>query len=258
MSLYNLGSITISFTEYGDPNGFPILVQHGLIASIKDGDLFEVLSKSGARIICIARPGYGESSPYAMGNIGEWGHLVKALTNDLRLTQFDVLGMSSGAPYSYAIGWVLPETARNIFIFSGIPALYDDQVLKYWPFEVKKDASLEEMKKLANELFFSNLSPYSVKSNDIMDSMAHETFGIALDFRLRGMDWGFKLGEVQQKVFMRHARFDSNVPLAAAELTAAMLNNATLDVDESDIHFSRETLQDFFEAVILPRMPNRE
>lgn len=247
--------ITLSYAEYGSPEGFPILVQHGLIASIKDGGLFERLVRAGARVICIARPGYGESSPYLMCTIADWGVLVADLVRALGLTRFDVLGMSSGAPYSYAVGRALPEAARNIYIFSGIPAMYDDEVLAQWPFEVKKDTNLAEMKKLAHELFFSNLSAEDLARNDMHDSMANDGFGIALDFRLRCLDWGFRLAEVKQQVFMRHARFDGNVPLTTAEKTAALLANVELSVDENDIHFSPETLDAYIETEIIPRMP---
>jgi pimeloyl-ACP methyl ester carboxylesterase len=245
---------TLSYCDYGAPDGYPILVQHGLIASIKDGELFERLTSAGARVICIARPGYGDSSPYEMLNIGEWGQMVAELVNALGLKQFDVLGMSSGAPYSYAIGRALPDAARMIYIFSGIPAMYDDGVLAKWPYPVKKNAKLNEMKKLAHGLFFSNLSSEDLKRNDTKDSMANEGFGIALDFCLRCMDWGFSMNEINQKVIMRHGRFDLGVPLITAEMTAAMLPNASLKVEETDIHFSQETLDVFFTSDIIPRM----
>ena len=53
---------SLSYAEYGDRNGYPILIQHGLIANIYDDHLFDRLIRSGARLICIARPGYGQSS----------------------------------------------------------------------------------------------------------------------------------------------------------------------------------------------------
>ncbi|MBA4384092.1 MAG: hypothetical protein C0410_05095 [Anaerolinea sp.] len=250
--------ISLSYTEYGSPDGYPILVQHGLIASIKDGDLFDRLIQAGARVICLARPGYGESSPYVLSNIGEWGELVAELVRELGLTRFDVLGISSGAPYSYAIAWALPEMARNIYIFSGIPAMYNDEVLVHWTFEVNKDTNLEEMKRLTHELFFSELTAEDLARNEIKDSMANAGFGIALDFRLRCTDWGFQLAEVKQPVIMRHARFDGNVPLITAEKTAAMLTNLELHVEENDIHFSQEMLEAFFATEIILRLPVRE
>jgi len=96
---YNKGN-TLSYKEYGDKNGYPLLVQHGLIASIRDYHLFDSLIKAGIRVICLARPGYGQSSSYPMSQVVEWGEIVSLVVNELNLLQFDVLGMSSGAPYS--------------------------------------------------------------------------------------------------------------------------------------------------------------
>ena len=246
----------IAFTEYGNPKGFPILAQHGLIASIRDGKLFDTLIKNqNFRVICIARPGYGESSPIVMENIGRWGKLVKNLTDQLGIEQFDVLGMSSGAPYAYAIARELKKHTRNIYIFSGIPAMYDDDVLAKWPFPVKKNSSIEEMQSLAMELFFSNLTEQDLTHNDIHDSMANNAFGLAQDFRLRCMDWGFRLEEIGQQVFMRHARLDTNVPFSTAELTAKMLPKCILQAEDTDVHFSAESLDAYFSATILPKIP---
>ena len=99
----------LSYAEYGDRNGPPILVQHGLIASISEYHLFDRLIEAGNRLICTARPGYGQSSPYQMANMAEWGEITSFLVDDLNLARFDVLGMSSGAPYSYAIGYKIPD-----------------------------------------------------------------------------------------------------------------------------------------------------
>ena len=149
---------SLSYADYGNKKGYPILVQHGLIASITDYHLFDRLIESGTRLICIARPGYGASSSYRMENMAEWGEIVAVLVDELGLSHFDVLGISSGAPYSYSIGYKFPEKARNIFVFSGTPALYDESVLALWPYPVNKTASIPELEKLAHDLFFSNPS----------------------------------------------------------------------------------------------------
>jgi len=108
--------------DIGDRQGYPVLVQHGLIASISDYGLFDRLIERGARLICIARPGYGESSPYLLGSYAEWADLVSMVIGELHLQQFDVLGISSGAPYAYSIGYKFPEQVGSIFILSGMPA----------------------------------------------------------------------------------------------------------------------------------------
>jgi len=72
------GKNVLAYNDFGNKDGFPILVQHGSLASIKDIDYFTDLSKV-ARVICIARPGYGESSPYVLKNLLEYGEIVAKL-----------------------------------------------------------------------------------------------------------------------------------------------------------------------------------
>jgi len=226
------------------------LVQHGLIASITDYHLFDRLLEAGLYLICIARPGYGKSSPYVMNNIAEWGDIAAILVEELKISQFDVLGMSSGAPYSYAIGYGLPDKVRNIFIFSGIPALYDERILSHWPYEVKKNASIPELEMLAHELFFSNLSKEDMEKSDIKDAMMNHCFGIAQDLKLRCLDWGFKLSEVKGSVYMQHSKADQNVPFITAEMTGNLLPNCQFEIRENGEHFSKGALDDFMKTVM--------
>jgi pimeloyl-ACP methyl ester carboxylesterase len=253
---YKNGS-SLSYADFGDQQGYPILIQHGLIASINDYQLFDRLIEAGMRLIGIARPGYGESSPYRMNNLAEWGDIVAALVAELGLSRFDILGISSGAPYSYAIGYRLPDKTRNIFILSGIPALYDDDILASWPYGVKKNASLAELEELAKDLFFSDLPPEALGQDDVKDSMMNNCFGIAQDLKLRVLDWGFCLPEITGKVYIQHSKTDTNVPFVTAEMTAKLLPNCRLEVKESGEHFSSEILDDFIKVVMLEHSGNK-
>lgn len=241
----------LSFAEYGDKGGFPILVQHGLIASSDDYHLFDSLLKAEVRLICIARPGYGDSSPYSMGCFSEWAEIVAPLIDELKLPQFDVLGLSSGAPYSYALGHGFPEKIRHIYIFSGVPALYDEVVRSLWPYELATNPEIAQMEKLAHELFFSPLTSDDRKRNDIRDSMMNNAFGVAQDLRLRALDWGFRLSEIQAPVFMRHSKCDDSVPYETALRTANILPNCILELTETGSHFSEQALDDFLKKTIL-------
>jgi pimeloyl-ACP methyl ester carboxylesterase len=241
----------LAYAEYGDPTGYPILIQHGMVASIHDGDLFQPLVQAGKRLIFMARPGYGESTPYEMANIAEWGEVAAALVDELDLRDFDVFGMSSGAPYSYAIGRRYPDRAHNIYIFSGIPALYDAEVLAHWPYPVDKAATIVELERVAYELFFSNLSGEDLNKISGRDSMRNGCFGIAQDLKLRCLDWGFRLSDVSQNVTMRHGRFDEAVPYATAERTASLLPNCVLETKDTGVHFSADSLADFMRTAML-------
>jgi pimeloyl-ACP methyl ester carboxylesterase len=247
---------TLSYSEYGDMNGYPILIQHGMIASIDDYHLFTNLIEAKKRLICIARPGYGESSPYQMENVAEWGKIVSVLADKLGLSQFDVLGISSGAPYSYSIGHMLKDRVRSIFIFSGTPALFDDCVLELWPYPIKKNASIAEMEEVAKDVFFSNVTKEDMRKHEIRDSMMNDCFGIAQDLRIRCMDWGFSLSEIRGAVYMEHSRADKDVPFVTAEMTAKMLPNCQLKAREGD-HFSEELLAQFIKNIMLNHQENQ-
>ena len=121
------GENVLAYNDFGNNNGFPILVQHGTIASIKYTSFFNNLGKI-AGIICIARPGYGESSPYVLKNLLEYGEIIVKLVKELGINKFDILALSAGALYRYAIAKACSDKTRNIYVYSGTPALYDSEV----------------------------------------------------------------------------------------------------------------------------------
>jgi pimeloyl-ACP methyl ester carboxylesterase len=246
--------LQLSYAEYGDKQGYPVLVQHGLIASIDNYELFDRLLQRRVRLICVARPGYGGSSPYLLNGYAEWADIVSLLIQELQLGQFDILGISSGAPYGYSIGYKFPEKIGYTFILSGIPALYDDVVLSNWPYKPISDQSIASLEDLAHELFFSHLTEEDLLRSDIKDSLMNHGFGVAQDLRLRFMDWGFRLSDVKSRVFMRHSKADESVPFRTAIRTAALLPDCHLDLLESGPHFSQEVLDQFIEETILPNL----
>jgi pimeloyl-ACP methyl ester carboxylesterase len=246
--------LQLAYLDIGDRNGYPVLVQHGLIASIDDYDLFDRLIQRQVRLICAARPGYGESSPYLLESYAEWGDIVSHLVEELHLPRFDILGMSSGAPYGYSIGYTIPEKVGGIFIVSGMPALYDEGVLAAWPNEPVQDMAMSDLEELAHQLFFSNLTKEDLQRNDLRDSLMNHGFGVAQDLRLRFLDWGFRLSDVQGRVFMRHSKADDSVPFQTAVRTAELLPNCHLELQESGPHFSREVLESFIEEIVLPNI----
>ena len=225
-----------------------------MIASIDDIDLFDRLLKLDARVICIARPGYGELSPYVMDSFAEWADIVALLIRELGLDQFDVLGMSSGAPYSYALGAKIPDKVRHIYIFSGIPALYDEIVLSSWPYPAIKNQNMADLEALAHDLFFANLTQEDLKKNDIRDSVMNHAFGVAQDLRLRFLNWGFSLSDVKAKVLMRHSKTDDSVPYQTAVRTSELLPNCQLELTETGPHFSKEALDDFIYKTMVKKI----
>ena len=247
-------SFHLSYVDIGDKKGYSVLVQHGLIASIDDYDLFERLIEHGVRLICVARPGYGGSAPCLLDSYAEWANIISCLVQELHLAQFDILGLSSGAPYGYSIGCKIQEKVGSLFILSGVPALYDEVVLSEWPYDPISDLSMPVLEELAHRLFFSNMSEEDLSRNDIRDSLMNQGFGVAQDLRLRFIDWGFRLSDVKGKVFMQHSKNDDSIPFRTAVRTAELLPNCHLELLESGPHFSKELLDEFIEKTMVPHM----
>ena len=65
---------------------------------------------------------------------------------------------------------------------------------------------------------------------------------MALDLQLRARPWGFSLAEVRQPVRLSHCRTDDSVPFRTAELSAALLPNARLEIHTGG-HFSAALLE---------------
>jgi pimeloyl-ACP methyl ester carboxylesterase len=162
--------------------------------------------------------------------------------------------MSSGAPYAYAVARRFPHLPRQVYIFSGTPALYDAAVQSAWPYRSTAGQSLEELQDLAHELFFKDLSAGALAQPDIRDSLHNRGFGVAQDLKLRFAGWGFTLADVKQKVFMQHSQADDSVPFQTALRTADLLPNCELELLESGPHFSPEALMNFLENTVLMNM----
>jgi len=244
------GENVLTYNDFGNKDGFPILVQHGTMASIKDIDSLAGLGKI-ARVICIARPGYGESSPYVLKNLLEYGEITAKLVDELGIRQFDILGSSAGAIYCYAIAKACSGKARNIFVYSGTPALYDAEIRKSWAFPIPGEMTVEDSQKIAYEVFFSHFSEEDKKQDFIKDSMANNCFGEGQNLRIRFKDWGFTLPEIKAKVFMQHSKKDEVLPYTMAEITAKLLNDCELELLEEGSHFTNEGYEAFIQNTVI-------
>ena len=248
----------LSYTDYGDKAGYPVFVHHGLVGSIEQPDLQQTFEGTNVRMIFTARPGYGASSFYPMANYAEWASIINSLADRLGLTHFDVMGMSAGAPYCYALAALLPERVKRVFIYSGLPAVCEYSVLASYPqaSEVEKEyafyhnARLEEIAKSLYDMYLAPLPEDVLATKDFQDSMANQCKGMAQEAKLQSLEWGFKLQNVTQPVFMQHSRQDEEAPFAAALKTAELLSKCTLYELEDAPHVSDETLQAFLQMMI--------
>ena len=111
---------TLSYAEYGDPNGKPILAFHGLPGSrLSWGLLPDCPIDSGVRLIGLDRPGYGGSAPNPGRTLQSWAEDVRAFVDQKELESFCVLGVSGGGPGALACAAMMPERLKMVGVVSG-------------------------------------------------------------------------------------------------------------------------------------------
>ena len=82
----------LGYAQYGDLMGKPIFVFHGTPGSRIDGAFFhDKALNTGARIICVDRPGIGWSSPHPNRKLMDHVDDVQQLAQSLGLREYAVL-----------------------------------------------------------------------------------------------------------------------------------------------------------------------
>jgi pimeloyl-ACP methyl ester carboxylesterase len=111
---------SLSYAQYGDPAGFPILSAHGGLACRLDVEAAaSVAAQSGVRLISPDRPGVGRSDPQPGRTILDWVSDVGELLDLLAIDRFAAMGWSLGGQYAAALGYALSPRVRRIAIVAG-------------------------------------------------------------------------------------------------------------------------------------------
>lgn len=256
----HVGRTTLGYTECGDPAGRPVLLHHGLIGNSALPERWDVYGRGmGIRLIAVERPGYGASPPLEMTAVAEWAELAEGLMDALGVQEFDVAAISAGAPYAYALGALLPDRVRGLWLLSGLPYVYADEIRGLYPeesltaWEYYRDAPLSEVAAgFAGAAprwtqFFAEL-PLMLTA--LAELAAYDYRGPAREAKLQVHPWGFSLTDVRPPVRLWHARGDEQVPYRAVEATAALLPRAEITEQRDPSHIpSEETVYELFRSL---------
>lgn len=110
----------LSYAEYGDPDGFPILNAHGGLACRLDvAAAAPVAARCGIRLISPDRPGVGHSDPQPNRSLLDWVRDATELLDELAVDRFAVMGWSLGGQYAAAVGYALPHRVTRAAIIAG-------------------------------------------------------------------------------------------------------------------------------------------
>lgn len=111
----------LAYFEVGDPRGPLVIHNHGGPSSRLEARLFaDAASKHRLRLICVDRPGIGQSSPQKARSYSGWADDLATIADALGYREFGVTGWSEGGPWALAAAaYIDPARLRHVSSIAG-------------------------------------------------------------------------------------------------------------------------------------------
>ena len=248
------GGRGLRVTDFGDPDGVPVVVHHGTPGS---GGFYERwrqdAAERGIRLIGYDRPGYGGSDRHRGRSVADAAADVEAICDQLGLDRVLTHGSSGGGPHALACAALLPDRvvaaatlcsvgpfdADDLDFLEGMgeanvvelgAALEGEQKLAPLLEEMSGEILGADADELAGELE-SLLSPpdVAVMNGGLAAELLDSVRGGIGKSRAGWLDddlafirhWGFDLASIEVPVQLWQGRQDLMVPPAHGEWLAA-------------------------------------
>jgi len=268
----------ISYTEYGDPAGEPVVILHGTPGSSRLGGLFApAAAEQGVRLLAVDRPGYGDSDPWPTRTLADIGGVVAAVLDDVGVGSAGVVGFSGGGPHALAVAATHGDRVTRVDVISGStpPTMGDEPPTMQRLLGMLAASTPRLLGGLfsAQAWIASHVSPvflsqYTDRAVDTLDDEIVDLLtaefvegvsgsgqAVATEFRLLAQQWGGSLARVDQPIRLWHGEQDTNVPLAGVEQLSQRLPNSDLTTIPEGDHLS--TLLDCRERIVDYHAPER-
>ena len=257
----------LAYAEYGDSHGNPIFFFHGTPGSRYFRPPDEITARMGVKLICVDRPGYGESSFQPNRRVLDWPDDITQLADALRLDQFSIICHSGGEPYALACTYLLPGRVRAAAIISGAGSretldlssamsVTNKIGLKVgsftpWPlwqiliwifYHRRRDDPAAEMNRgnrqrpAADRDLLSHPGIREICIQSEIEAFRPGLRGLAWDARLLTRPWGFPLEQINTRVHLWHGSADNQVPIAMARYVAKKIPGSKLTIFKGEAH----------------------
>jgi pimeloyl-ACP methyl ester carboxylesterase len=264
---------TLSWAEYGDPDGLPVLFLHGTPGGrLGRSSHHERYLREGVRVICPERSGYGSADRRPGRTVREGGEDAVAVLDAVGVSRAVVIGGSGGGPHALATAAVAPGRVLSVGVLVGAAPMTDEDLaglagVNRSILDAVRDGSdlaplLAPIRKALLEDGVASVldGPESDREMwraraaamqaELESALADGTGGMEEDYRaLWGMPWGFDLADIRTPVVWMHGRADKAVPFAAASRAAAELPDCLFVTVDSGHAVSPVELAEFEAAV---------
>jgi pimeloyl-ACP methyl ester carboxylesterase len=259
----------MSWAAFGDPEGTPLFWFHG-----SPGGRLQIppaaareAAQLGLKIVCIARPGVGQSSDHQYASFRDSAADIAEVADDIGARRFGIVALSGGGPYALACGHEMPHRVQALGILGGVcPVVGDDGMpagivslaarfnsilgVVRTPMSETLRGLMGLIGPLSHPAYsgFAKLMPEGdqrvfgdpeIEAMFIRDLVAanRDSFrGFLNDVVLFGRPWGFRLAEVDVPVRWWHGDADSLVSLDHARHATSLLPECDLVVRPGESH----------------------
>ena len=248
----------LAYAEYGDAEGKPIFLFHGLPGSrLSWGLLPGEPIPAGHRVIAPDRPGYGRSGSKPGRSLLDWSDDVAQLADALGIERFAIVGVSGGGPGALACAWKMPERLTSVGAVSSpaptnAPGAFEG-MSRTNRFFMKLAYRMPRLSELNVRFLASMIRRNPTRYINTMKLKVHEVdrqivarpgiqamlardFGEALRAGAQGMvddmaanhgrPWGFPLDKIEVKVHFWICELDRSVPPAMGEYLCQTVRNS--------------------------------
>ena len=230
------GGRKLAYLEAGDPDGPLVLHNHGGPSSRLEARLLaDAASTNKLRLVCVDRPGMGQSSPQKARSYTGWADDLTKVADALGYREFGVTGWSEGGPWALAAAaYIDPTRLRHVssiapgsygafgdnsaaLYLSKIDALGGSLALHFKPGFRLMYASLGLTAKHFRKGFVkqirNSVSDYDRQilldpdvatgfADSCAECFAHGSDGLARDAELLYRRWAFDVAEIERPVHM--------------------------------------------------------
>jgi len=237
---------TLAYLEVGDPQGPLVNHNHGGPSSRFEARLLAgAASKNRLRLVCVERPGMGQSSRQKTRSYSGWADDMVTIANALGYRAFGVTGWSEGGPWALAAAaYIDPARLRHISSIAGgsygtfgnnwaaqylskIDAFGGALALRFRPgfrlmyaslgltAEYFRNSFVKQLRKSVNDYDRQILLRPQVATtfgDACAECFAHGSDGLVRDAELLYRSWAFDVSTIDRRVHMWQGLDDRLVP----------------------------------------------
>ena len=261
----------LSYVEVGDADGPLVIHNHGGPSSRLEAHLLaNSASKNGLRLVCVDRPGIGQSSAQRARSYSGWADDLVAVADALGYEEFGVTGWSEGGPWALAAAaYIDPARLRHVSsiapgsygafgdnsaaqYLSKVDALGGTLALRFKPGFRLMYAALGFSAKHFPQSFVrevrNSVSDYDQKlllrpevatafGDSCAECFAHGSAGLVRDAELLYRRWAFDVSTIARPVHMWQGLDDRLVPDPINKAVADAMPGAVWHPVEGAGHF---------------------